>query len=310
MPNTAGMSAMMIANNPQIAQATRSIRRLYVGNLPSHLPLNELALSDYFVQYMKHLGFTTPEPVLSVSLNQERTYCFVEFRSVADTDAVLYLMNGAEMAGRRIRISRPKDYAPGLPEVQDFIVGYPPGSFKPPKCAPVAANPMDGDSQAKLATIPVVPHETIESTLPSLLPALGLPAPRTDLPDESPSDTIVVHNLFADEELVDEEIWLDIVDDVRDEFAQFGTVQRVIIPRPVAPLGVSDEIDDVTGEKKDTHDLGPWSDPDDLGKAFVMMSSVDAAAKIRDYFHGKIYHNRKIMVHFGKREYLNKYLSA
>jgi splicing factor U2AF subunit len=299
------MSGAHIANNPQIAQATRTIRRLYVGNLPSHLPLNELALTDYFVQMMRHLRFTTPEPVLSVSLHQERTYCFVEFRSVADTDAVLQIMNGAEMGDRRIRISRPKDYAPGPPEVQDFIVGYPPGSYKPPR---VGLDTPTADPSARLAAIPTVPADTIESVLPTLIPALGLGSRTLIDHATSASPVVIITNIVDEDELVDEEVWLDVVDDVREECAKFGSVERVILPRPVAPLGVSDEIDESTGEKLDTHDLGPWSDPDDLGKVFVIMASSDEAAKVIEALDNHVYHKKKILVQYCEREYLDKYL--
>lgn len=42
------------------------------------------------------------------------------------------MMNGVDMAGRKIRVARPKDYRPAPTELQQFIVHYAPGAFRPP----------------------------------------------------------------------------------------------------------------------------------------------------------------------------------
>jgi len=105
-----------------------------VGNLPPlDGQLTEALIIQYFTKYMEFLKFTTPSPVMDVSLNHNsKNFCFVEFRSIADADAVFHLMQGCMMGANALKLNRPKDYQ-GVPaDLRDYIVGHPPGAFKPP----------------------------------------------------------------------------------------------------------------------------------------------------------------------------------
>merc|ERR1712130_297535 len=75
---------MMLAQaaNPQL---TQQARKLYVGNLPVGIAINEQMLTEFFNSTVTRLGITTPNPVLSSWRSSEGTFCFVEFRSVQDT---------------------------------------------------------------------------------------------------------------------------------------------------------------------------------------------------------------------------------
>jgi len=106
--------------NPQM---TRPARRLYVGNLPCGMGLNEQILCEFFGQCCKGLGIATPNPVLSVWLNGEQTFGFIEFRSVEDTNLALQLFEGLQLGGRQLRFGRPVDYKEPPENLKEYVVG-------------------------------------------------------------------------------------------------------------------------------------------------------------------------------------------
>ena len=133
--------------NPQL---TRPARRLYVGNLPVGFGLNEQILSEFFSQCCRGLGIKTLNPVLSVWLNVDQTFGFIEFRSVQDATLALTLFEGLTLGGRQLRFGRPADYAPAQPHLKNYIVGETEptlaNSDDPPKF-----NVEDGSPAAMLA---------------------------------------------------------------------------------------------------------------------------------------------------------------
>jgi len=113
--------------NPQL---TRGARRLYVGNLPS-VGFDEAALKEIFRTTIVALGIATPQPIQAVWLSKEHTYGFVEFRSVQDAALALMLLQGMQLAGHTLKISRAADYTPAPPHLATHVVGFPQGQGAP-----------------------------------------------------------------------------------------------------------------------------------------------------------------------------------
>jgi splicing factor U2AF 65 kDa subunit len=99
-------------------QQTRHARRLYVGNLPPGMGEDEL--HRLFREAIDEAaGAPLPEdPILSVYINQERRFCFLEFKTVEMTTACMAL-DGIDLALKgKVKIKRPNDYNPAMaPEV-------------------------------------------------------------------------------------------------------------------------------------------------------------------------------------------------
>ena len=110
----------MAGVHPQI---TRPSRRLYVGNLPVGMGLSEQVLCEFFSQCCKGLGLRTENPVVSVWLNAEQTFGFIEFRGVQDTTLALSLFEGLQLGKRQLRFGRPVDYKSPPPYLANYIVG-------------------------------------------------------------------------------------------------------------------------------------------------------------------------------------------
>lgn len=103
-----------------VPQQTRHARRLYVGQLPPGV--TEQELHDFFRQCIatalvdsegKKLELRE-DPILSVYINHERRFCFLEFRTVEMATSCLEL-DGVDIHGRgKVKVKRPNDYNPAM----------------------------------------------------------------------------------------------------------------------------------------------------------------------------------------------------
>jgi splicing factor U2AF 65 kDa subunit len=89
-------------------QQTRHARRLYVGNIPR---ISEEEVQKFFEDVLdRALGYRIEGgPVVSVYLNTDRGFAFVELKSVALTTAAMQL-DGISMGDIQLKIRRPSDY--------------------------------------------------------------------------------------------------------------------------------------------------------------------------------------------------------
>lgn len=102
------MVPLMPASATPSMQQTRHARRLYVGNIP---PCTDAELQIFFEELLtRALGYNMEgSPVVSVYLNQERGFAFVELKSVALTTAAMQL-DGVTFQDTQLKIRRPSDY--------------------------------------------------------------------------------------------------------------------------------------------------------------------------------------------------------
>ncbi|KAI8468256.1 MAG: U2 snRNP auxiliary factor, large subunit [Monoraphidium minutum] len=99
------------ALHPQHLYATRHARRVYVGGLPPGC--GEVELTNYVNQLLLAIGACSHPgvPVLSVYLNADKRYAFVEVRTAEEASNLLAL-DGALMTPEGLRLRRPHDYDP------------------------------------------------------------------------------------------------------------------------------------------------------------------------------------------------------
>jgi len=97
-------------------QQTRHARRLYVGGIPQDTQDDELR--DFFVDVISRaIGESyqgsSADSVVSVYINLERSFAFVELRTIEITAACMSL-DGIQFRGHTLKIRRPNDYNPQL----------------------------------------------------------------------------------------------------------------------------------------------------------------------------------------------------
>ena len=102
-----------------VPQQTRHARRLYIGHLPPNVHEEELhtffrgAIDQARVK-KEGEGENKEDPILSVYINHERRFCFLEFRDVGMTTACMAL-DGININGKgKVRVKRPNDYNPAM----------------------------------------------------------------------------------------------------------------------------------------------------------------------------------------------------
>jgi splicing factor U2AF 65 kDa subunit len=127
---------------------TRHARRLYVGNLPVNT--TDVEVGDFFnraLAYSKGVEGDA-KPVLSVYLNLEKRFAFIELRSLSEAAAAL-AMDGVLFSSMSLRMRRPNDYnEAACPPV------LPPPHFDPSLLGIVSTQVGDGPNKVFIGGIP------------------------------------------------------------------------------------------------------------------------------------------------------------
>ncbi|KAF9578337.1 U2 small nuclear RNA auxiliary factor 2, partial [Lunasporangiospora selenospora] len=316
---------------------SRQSRRLYCGNIP--LGIGEEALADFFNQTMIKTNLTAGSlpPVVSVHINQEKNYAFVEFRTPEEATAAM-AFDGIVFQAMTLKIRRPKDYQPPEGEVHEVPQIHVPGV--------ISTNVPDSENKIFIGGLPLYLND--EQVI-ELLSAFGelkafnlvkennvgaskgfafceyLDPNITDIACQGlnnmvlgekklvvqrasvgssrnqggPSgthnitlhhnltltganSTEVVHstvlqllNMVTPEELLDDQEYEDIVDDIREECQKFGNVLELKIPRPVDGANISG-----------------------VGKIYIQYSAVEEAAAASRALSGRKFADRTVLTTF------------
>lgn len=316
------LTQMQLAN----PGTTKMARRLYIGNLPVHMSPTEAQLTCFFTVASKVVGIKTPHPVVSCWLSTEGTFCFCEFRSVADANNCHNLFQGVVMGGRPLRIGRPSDWKPLPPSMQSFVLPLTTAVTEedmkelPKDMAGlvlaagaggplVASSNLDKLSAPKTTLLPTsmanlgggMAATMAGNILGSLAPTLGLGGP--DIAPSSnepvvlhrslvPSSVLLLLNMVSEtgEELLDEDEFQDMILDVREECEQCGTVTQVVIPRPV-PEG-KDAAALNEGVNKTEGDIGPYGIG--VGRIFVRFADPMGATKAISALNGRMFNEQEV----------------
>jgi splicing factor U2AF subunit len=102
-------------NFSAVPQQTRHARRLYIGHLPPNVTEQELHVFFRAAIQQALVEKTGDEdPILSVYINHERRFCFLEFKTVEMATACLAL-DGIDIHGKgKVKVKRPNDYNPSM----------------------------------------------------------------------------------------------------------------------------------------------------------------------------------------------------
>ncbi|CAG8513944.1 12166_t:CDS:2 [Dentiscutata heterogama] len=281
----------------QTASLARQARRLYNG------------LSEFFNSTMVQLNITTApgQPVIAVQINHDKNYAFVEVKATA-----AMAFDGITFQGQSLKIRRPKDYQPppgqnlepppihvpgvvstnvpdspnkifigGLPtylndeQVMELLKSF--GELrafnlvKDSLTACQGLNNMElGDRKlvVQRASVGSAKNTGVASVLPS---SVLIPSGNGEM---IPTTVLQLLNMVTPEELVDDEEYEDIVDDVREECSKFGRVLDMKIPRPGSGS--------ISG----------------VGKIFVRFESIEAAGAALRALAGRKFAERTVLTSY------------
>jgi len=170
-------SVLIPLMNPMNPQQTRQARRLYIGNIPSNVTEPELA--QFFNAAMSTAKLTKEEgnAIVAVQMNFEKSFAFVELRSMEEATAGMAL-DGITLHGQSLKVRRPKDYSPGGtdPELAKTLLSIEPEAAKEDELGPEGE---DAEGMKKWVTFPVVQPQGANPNAPAFIPGIV----STNVPD-------------------------------------------------------------------------------------------------------------------------------
>ena len=274
------MAGPNVGGSNNLAQ-TKHARRVYVGNVPTGTDERELTMFLVDVIGRSLTPQVAQDSMLSIHVNQDKMYSFVEFNSIELTTAVCAL-DGIKFKGNTLKVRRPNDFRPEL--ILESSLGPIP-DLNPSTLGVISTNVSDGPNKIFMGGIPnTLADETLMEILGQFgqLKAFNLvrdpgapvskgygfcefadpaqtqpvidalngfeilgkqltvkvatsaskggtaaPLPPTSLP----TPVVVLKNMVSKEEINDDAEYEDIIDDVKGECSQYGSVVTVLIPR-------------------------------------------------------------------------------
>ena len=156
---------------------TRHARRLYIGNIPD---ISETEIHAFFRETVEKSlimnrddknyarlqeEYIANDPIVSVYINRERRFAFIEFRTMDITTACLSL-DGIDIEGRgKVKVKRPNDYNASLaPQTSNGV------SLDTAKLGLVSSTVPDGPNKIFIGGLP---YHLTEGQVLELLGAFG-----------------------------------------------------------------------------------------------------------------------------------------
>lgn len=163
-PMGTAMAGAAVQQDPMSMQASRHARRLYVGNLPADT--TDVQIADFFNRALvASKGVESPgDPVISVYINLEKRFAFIETRTVREAAAGLAL-DGVRFREMFLRLRRPNDYNAG-----GDLDARPPDGFNPNILGIVSTQVSDGPNKVFIGGIP---YNLTEDQIKNLLQSYG-----------------------------------------------------------------------------------------------------------------------------------------
>eukprot|EP00465_Bigelowiella_longifila_P014942 CAMPEP_0185262432 /NCGR_PEP_ID=MMETSP1359-20130426/10581_1 /TAXON_ID=552665 /ORGANISM="Bigelowiella longifila, Strain CCMP242" /LENGTH=203 /DNA_ID=CAMNT_0027849371 /DNA_START=128 /DNA_END=739 /DNA_ORIENTATION=+ len=187
------------------------------------------------------------------------------------------LLNGLSLGGRLLRIGRPADYKPVPPHLASYIAPIPPNISQ--------ALAMQRQQQQQQQQI---------------MQNQRVPAKLTQQPNASQGETtpvLLLLNMVTASELIDDDEYNDIRNQVGTECEKFGQVLSVIIPRPNQNIGEEDGEDD-EDDDDDDDDEKAADGQSGVGRIFVRYANKDQARAARTKLHGRQFGGNRVECRF------------
>lgn len=190
-----------VGNDGQDVNATRKLRRLYLGNLPYHLGVTEDSFSTQLYKTMQERGLCNDaekNPIMHVWFAREKgaNYGFVEMASVEETERALQL-DGLMVCGVPVTIKR----------INDTV-------------SPLAAIANAAGARPGMPGVPGMPGTGAQLALPAVLPS-------------ATSKIIRIEGILQyDAKNTQPDDFDDVVEDMQEGCGAHGKINKVHMIRP------------------------------------------------------------------------------
>lgn len=232
-----------------VAAASKTQREVYVGNLLPGLVTGDMLRTLFNSTMAAAFPDKIPtgmEAVVNVSVHTEGRYAFVELISSEMATAALQLNNQVQLLGQTLSIGRPSGYV------------------DPAKAA--AAAQSAAEALAKF-----------QSETAAMRRETGQVTEEEQLAEDT--NYLCIDGMVTAEVLQDDAEYKEVFQDITEECNKFGTVLRVVVPRPAD----SAQAAEVMGTEM-------------YGKACVQFLEVEGAQKAREAIHGRLFAGQTVTV--------------
>mmetsp|Transcript_11677 Transcript_11677/g.18710 ORF Transcript_11677/g.18710 Transcript_11677/m.18710 type:complete len:419 (-) Transcript_11677:254-1510(-) len=270
-------------------QVTRASRRLFIGNLPSALGLTEILIFNFFTDACNQAGIVADEnPVLGVEIRPNNKFCFVEFRSYKLATEAMEKLQGLALAGIQLKIKRPNDFGLPPPHLKEFVCKGPKHLLhqkRPANPPPVPQSVVQKIAEAK---------RRAAAATAAVLAMKGAGAPEQKSTENAAaakeaSPILVLLNMINPHDLVEDDEYQEIRNEIGDECNKFGHLVDVVIPR----AGGQDFDDDEDNSEDEDEGGVPG-----LGKVFLQYATKEDAARARATLHGRRFSENLVEARF------------
>ncbi|KAA8585506.1 hypothetical protein FQN60_004200 [Etheostoma spectabile] len=234
------------------SQMTRQARRLYVGNIP--FGVTEESMAEFFNAQMRLAGLSQApsNPVLAVQINQDKNFAFLEVRVVStvvpDSPHKLFIgglpnyLNDDQVKelltsfGPLKAFNLVKDSATSLSKGYAFCEYV---DVSATDQAVAGLNGMQlGDKKLIVQRASVGAKNANPTSIIETPVTLQVPGLQRLQNSGIPTEVLCLLNMVMPEELVDDDDYEEILEDIREECCKYGSVRSIEIPRPVAGVEV------------------------------------------------------------------------
>ena len=241
--------------------------KLYCGGIP--YSLTEDQVKELLSTYGQLRAFFLAK---DQSTGLSKGYCFFQYEDASVTDSAIQGLNGIKIGDRQLAVRRhTPSQNPSVANTNNINGIDQSGVF----------NPLNA----------MISEGGLDSILPSGLQS-GANKQQSSSNDNdkkdndnndngndiSESNILVLLEMVTQNDLMDDDEYKEIVEDIRDECSKYGVVVSITIPRP-------------NKEKPDEK-------VDGLGKVFVEFTANDQAIKARDALQGRTFENRIVIAQF------------
>lgn len=250
--------------------------KIFCGNLPTgEEGFNADMVKEILQQFGELQAFHL---VIDTATGLSKGFSFAMFADPTCTEVCIQTLNGMDIGGKQWQVQRSTKHARAAPGMAGMRppMGFPPGMGQAGLLSPPSG--MPGMFPPGMAPPPGMP--------PGMGPPPGMPPMMQGGPMQRggainvhnvvSTTVVVLMNMLGREDLVDDEEYEDIMDDIRLECVKAGEVVSVKIPRPSAD---------------DTPVPG-------LGKVFVLFADIPGAESAQASLSGRKFGPRTVITSF------------
>ena len=117
-----------------------------------------------------------------------------------------------------------------------------------------------------------------------------------------PTNVLLLLNMVTSEELMNDEDYNEIYEDIHDEASQFGEILKIKIPRPPKPDDRIFKTPGVLTESGQDYRLEQFSEELGVGKIFIAFKDIEACSNALKSLAGRVFGGRTVIGAFGQPE--------